>query len=222
MTDAVEILRLSWETGEACFREIAALHAAEIRHGALPLFGIGFLARLYRELARTPGCGVWAAVRGDRVYGFLIGCVDLRAGFGAVLLRAGLPLLARAVPRLLRWKLLRKLPAVLLYPLQRSAPAKTTQPAADSDRSELLAIAVDPACRGEGVGRELVRRLEDFLCRHGAGSYRVTTNAADPSSNAFYRRLGFEPAGKVPHHALCLQQYRKRLRVVLAPPAPAA
>src|SRR5260370_8692394 len=99
-------------------RKMPNLAGAQPHEGLSPLLGPRFLTRLYRELARAPGCGVWAMLREGRVGGFLIGCVDLKAGFRAVILRAGLLLTALAIPRLLSWGLLRKLPALFLYPVR--------------------------------------------------------------------------------------------------------
>jgi ribosomal protein S18 acetylase RimI-like enzyme len=208
----VPIVRLTWEDGAEPFRQLTALHIAEIHHGALPLLGPRFMTRLYRELARTPGCFVWAALDGIQVGAFLIGCTNLRASFRKVLLRAGLILALIALPRLLSWGLLRMLPALFLYPFRQPRTESTVQAAETHETAELLAIAVAPTCRGQGLGRALVLCLEEALRAHGAiPSYRVSTNTADPASNAFYRRLGFEPIGIAPHHNLYLQHYRKSL-----------
>jgi ribosomal protein S18 acetylase RimI-like enzyme len=204
---SVQVVRLSWEDGPEPFRQAALLHMAEIHHGALPLLGARVLARLYRELARAPGCGVWAARDERGVRAFVAGCVDLRFGYRAVFRRAGLALGVRALPRLLSWRLLRRMPTLILYPFRRGGAA---DPPAEG--AELLAIAVASAYQGRGLGRTLVSRLEDFFRAQGnVVAYRVATNAADPASNAFYRRLDFEVVGVRPHNNLQLRHYRKCL-----------
>ncbi len=119
---------------------------------------------------------------------------------------------ALAIPRLLSWGLLRKLPALFLYPFRRAEEENSSADIVYQDRAELLVLAVAPDCRNQGAGQALISCLESYLHDQGkVSSYRVTTNAEDPVSNAFYKRVGFEPIGIRSHHALSLRHYRKRL-----------
>ena len=57
----------------------------------------------------------------------------------------------------------------------------------------MLAIAVDPARQGRGVGSAIVEALESELVRRGARIVIVDTSATDAyaKARAFYRRQGY-------------------------------
>jgi ribosomal protein S18 acetylase RimI-like enzyme len=207
----MEMIRLTQSDPREYFRQIARLHDAEIHHGALPLLGTSFLARLYHDLAGQQGCGIWALFQDQEVQAFLVGCDNMRTCFRSLLLRSWLPLSMLAAPRLISWRLLRRLPSLLLYPFKHKS---TTEQNTSETFAELLAIAVNKRFQGRGIGKELVARFEEFLgLERKVSSYEVTTNAEDPDSNAFYRKMGFQPTMTIPHHSLILQRYYKYIEV---------
>jgi N-acetylglutamate synthase-like GNAT family acetyltransferase len=57
---------------------------------------------------------------------------------------------------------------------------------------ELMAIAVDPACRGCGVGTMLLRRVIEEIRGAGARRLEVGTGTFGPQL-AWYQRAGFRP-----------------------------
>lgn len=196
------------------FMEIAHLHSAEIHHGILPRLGMRFLGTLYQVLARAPRTGVWVALDRERVVGFLAGCADVRLTYRWVLGRPTiwirLATAARAVWLLGVGRLLSPLTYVREQVGRDDADAGARGPACTA---ELLSIAVRPEARGGGVATELVAVFEDQLRDWSVSDgYRVSTNAADPHSNQFYRTLGFSPKETVRHHDLVLQVYEKRSR----------
>ena len=88
----------------------------------------------------------------------------------------------------------------------------------ESPQAELLAMAVHEQARGKGIGRDLVDALErDFVEWGLEGEYCVVTFTGDPGSNAFYRRIGFEPTRAFRHHENLMQEYRKCARGGNAP-----
>jgi GNAT superfamily N-acetyltransferase len=199
---------------------VAAIHAAEIHHGVLPLLGEKFLARLYRGLAGAPRSGVWAAVDGGTILGFLAGCADARATYRRVALGGAVPLGVGLIVRLAGSPALRRKVAALIgYARREPAAASTASPAGAGGRghAELLAIAVAADQQGRGAGRLLVEAFESAVRKWGVDHYWVSTNIAETASNQFYRARGFVPAGTIAHHDLTLQRYRKRLSHV-APP----
>ena len=190
------------------FDEAADLHIASIHHGLLPELGRDFLSRLYREINRTPNAGVWVAMDGDRVVGFLAGCADPGRCYRAVLGRAALPLTGLAGRSLLRRSVLTRLFTILKYPFRKADPVAGV----DVPKPELLAVAVDPGARGRGIGAQLVEAFEQGLVSWGvSGRYRVATNVEEVVSNRFYERVGFAPAYQTSHNDLTLQVYVKGL-----------
>jgi GNAT superfamily N-acetyltransferase len=202
------IHRLSKDSPKNVFLEIARLHFAEIHFGFLPLLGDEFLAYLYSQLAQLDEAAVWAAEEDGKLLGFLSGTADFKASYLKVFKKAWAGLIFRGVPSLFKRSVLAKLPAVLLYPFKKH-DEKNDEPARDSN-AELLSIAVRADAQGKGVGKGLVLALENALIEWAVtGDYFVTTNAADPDSTAFYRKLGFIPCGTQKHNDLTLQVFKK-------------
>jgi len=50
---------------------------------------------------------------------------------------------------------------------------------------------VDPAHRGQGVGRRLVAEVEAWAAGRGLGIIGVRSNVARAESHPFYQRLGY-------------------------------
>ena len=203
-----DVRRVSVESFPGAYDQIAGLHIASIHHGLLPDLGHRFLSRLYREIDTAPTGEVWASVEAKRVVGFVAGCSDTKRCYYTVLRSAGLSLVQAAGGSLFSPNVLRRLPSVARYPF-RNGGAGIFQHRATP--AELLAIAVDPATRGRGIGTRLVRALEAGLRSRGVAAYRVATNAADPHSNRFYLRAGFVPRYTIENAGLTLQVYSKEL-----------
>jgi ribosomal-protein-alanine N-acetyltransferase len=65
------------------------------------------------------------------------------------------------------------------------------------DAAHLNLLAVEPAHRRQGIGRQLVRWLEDTARVAGTFSVRLELRASNVGARAFYAALGFYPAGWV-------------------------
>ncbi|MCA1857595.1 acetyltransferase [Massilia oculi] len=55
------------------------------------------------------------------------------------------------------------------------------------------ALFIDPACRGQGIGRRLLAHAEAL-----AGRLSVDVNEQNTGALGFYRHLGFHPTGRSP------------------------
>ncbi|HEY3323055.1 MAG TPA: GNAT family N-acetyltransferase [Planctomycetota bacterium] len=206
----LKIMVLDRSTPYSTFVEITRIHLASIHHGALPLLGSPFMARMYFEIARAPKAGIWVAWKDDALVGFVAGCADLSGCFRSVLCRGGFSLGVKALPKLFSFSALRRLPTLLAYPF-RTNPDSSKRNDFAAVRSELLAIAVKEGMRELGAGRLLVEAFEKALREWDVHIYRVSTNTTETASNRFYSRMGFKPAGTQQHHALKLQLYVKQL-----------
>lgn len=60
-----------------------------------------------------------------------------------------------------------------------------------ADHLLLENIAVDPAAHGQGIGRQLMRRVEQHAIEMGLPMVRLYTNKAFATNLDFYRRLGY-------------------------------
>jgi GNAT superfamily N-acetyltransferase len=59
-------------------------------------------------------------------------------------------------------------------------------------RAEVLALVVDGACRGQGIGRRLMRTAEDWARDRGLVALRVRTRVARAQAHRFYEGLRYE------------------------------
>jgi ribosomal protein S18 acetylase RimI-like enzyme len=207
---------LTGQDSVAFFERIAELHAELIHGGILPLLGTGFLATLYREIAKSRWGSVHVAVQEDEVTGFIVGAEDiwrLSRGFTAGgLARMGMLFLGQVW----RPRIASKVLGSLAYPFRASSSPEPSPAPKPNCRAELLSIAVSPRAQGQGVGKALVSAYEETL-RGKVEQYTVTTNVEETDSNAFYSALGFERFGQKRHHDLILQVYIKQLPPVDAP-----
>jgi GNAT superfamily N-acetyltransferase len=56
----------------------------------------------------------------------------------------------------------------------------------------ITSVIVDPAARGHGLGRGLMRAAEDALAAAGCGLVEVTSHARRTDAHEFYRHLAYE------------------------------
>ncbi len=66
-----------------------------------------------------------------------------------------------------------------------------------ADRAEVISIAVDPACRGMGLGKALMSRTLRDLERRGARRAGLMVRASDAAAISFYSGFGFRPVRRV-------------------------
>jgi ribosomal protein S18 acetylase RimI-like enzyme len=58
-------------------------------------------------------------------------------------------------------------------------------------RGLVEAVRVAAACRGQGVGEELVRHAIEIARAEGCGLVQLTSDKSRPDAHRFYERLGF-------------------------------
>lgn len=64
----------------------------------------------------------------------------------------------------------------------------------------LYALSVHPDFRGRGLGARLAQNVLDQLRRRGATTFSLEVRTPNPAALALYLRLGFRPAGPLPHY----------------------
>jgi ribosomal protein S18 acetylase RimI-like enzyme len=172
-------------------RQVARLHCDSISDGFLSSLGEPFLTRLYRRMSNTQGCFLFVADAGAGVAGFVAGTVSTRKLFSAFVRRDGLAVMLRSGLTMLRsWRRV----------LETLGHGSSSPSGARAD-GELLAIAVDTACRREGLGAQLVERLLDEMARRGARTVEVVVGAENAGALSMYRRAGFVERRRIELHA---------------------
>lgn len=61
----------------------------------------------------------------------------------------------------------------------------------------ILAVAVHPAYRRNGVGRQLLTQISSILKAGGASRIRLEVKTSNPGAKEFYLREGFEEVGLI-------------------------
>lgn len=199
--------------------EVARLHRESISTGFLSTLPQRFLARLYSAIASAPGSCVYVAegrsTEPARLAGFIAGTLDTRAMYRHVLRKHWLSYSLLLLPRAFSPRTAAGIWQTMRY------GRSSTQLSSDTDQprqatAELLSVAIAPGVRGKGVGRALVRQLEDFyLATVGASTsqhpfaYKVVTLASDSVANFFYRGCGFQHARQFRHHGNLMNEYVK-------------
>ncbi|MGD0393682.1 MAG: N-acetyltransferase [Acidimicrobiales bacterium] len=169
----------------------AALHAGQISQGFLSALGPGFLRRLYRRIGRSPESFLLVAASQGATVGFVAGSTNVAGLYRSFLLHDGIPAGLQAAGSLITgWRR-------VLDTLGHASAGGT-----GSGRGpELLAIAVDPAWQGHGVGRLLVRSFLDEVSDRGGDAAHVVVGAGNRSAVSLYERAGFVTVQRFELHA---------------------
>ncbi len=69
----------------------------------------------------------------------------------------------------------------------------------DPCEGHILALAVDAAYEGQGIGGALLRSVSEKMHEAGAMHVHLDVRADNPRAQAFYARHGFAPEGLVPN-----------------------
>ena len=193
------------DSGKKYFDKIANLHINGISEGFLSTLGNNFLAKLYEGIKKAPGSGVYIAVSDNEVLGFIAYTKDIKACYKNVLKSKWFSLSWALLPNFFRLSIYIKMFETLSYPNNNKAK--------DNIHPELLSIAVSDKCRGKGVGKLLVKRLEEEFLKMDINKYYVVTLAVDKLSNAFYTSCGFVLCKEFVNHAKPMNEYIKLLNV---------
>ena len=183
---------------------VARLHAGQITEGFLSFLGPGFLARLYRRIVRSPDSFLLVAEGEGAVVGFIAGTADVGRLYRTFLWRDG-PAAAIGVagPLLRSWRR-------VIETLRHGSG----DGAGRGDGVELLAVAVDPAWQGRGIGGGLVAAFLERVEETPAGEAYVVVAGDNVAAIALYRRAGFEAGESFELHrgtaSLLMQWHRAR------------
>jgi ribosomal protein S18 acetylase RimI-like enzyme len=178
------VLRTGTEADAAA---AAALHAGQISEGFLTILGPRFLQRLYRRIAKAPGSFLLVVEDASTTVGVLAGSTDVAALYRAFVWRDG-----AAVAFTCGWRLLRSWRRVVETLRHGSGGGGVG--------AELLAVAVDPVVRRQGVGTLLVEGFLTEIGRRQWDAAYVVVASSNDAATAVYRRAGFRTAERFELH----------------------
>jgi glycosyltransferase involved in cell wall biosynthesis/ribosomal protein S18 acetylase RimI-like enzyme len=168
---------------------LARLHSSGINTGFLPSLGHRFMTVLYRALIDDDNSVVIVAHDDAGPVGFVAGAVDTRQFYRKFLKRYGIAAGVAAAPYATRRGVLRR------------AWESLTYEGAGTEGAELLATALLPAARSQGLGTRLGH---EFLTAMAAkGARRVDVVVADGNAHAIaaYEKMGFFASDTIEVHA---------------------
>jgi ribosomal protein S18 acetylase RimI-like enzyme len=167
---------------EADAARVAALHAGQISSGFLSFLGASFLQHLYRRIVLYPGAFLIVADSPGGPVGFIAGSTDVSGLYKSFIWHDGLrAMIGAARPLLSGWKR-------VLETLRHGGST------GEGGRGgELLAVAVDPRCQGQRVGRRLVGAFLDQIVASSYDAAHVVVGADNDRAVSLYEQCGFIP-----------------------------
>ncbi|WP_372070639.1 GNAT family N-acetyltransferase [Tistrella mobilis] len=76
-------------------------------------------------------------------------------------------------------------------------PVASVMAGHDGHRGWLYYVAVDPACRHQGLGADIVTAGEDWLRRHGVRKVLLMIRETNTAVKAFYEKVGYQAVPRV-------------------------
>lgn len=175
------------------YRAVAKLHADNIDQGFLTTLGIPFLALLYEAIDSCESGVLFTEERGGQVVGFVAGA----DGMGRIyrsLLRRWWRVAVSLLPALFSPTKVRKIAEILLHG-QKSISGN------QMPRAELLSIAIEPACRGQGIAQKLYLQLLNHFKSQGITEFRIVVGDQLAAAHKFYAGMGAERMSVLEVHA---------------------
>jgi ribosomal protein S18 acetylase RimI-like enzyme len=169
----------------------ARLHHEQLPGSFLASLGPRFLRVLYRRLVLDSSSTLQVVRAGEQVLGFVAGTDDTSR-----LLRL---FVRRDAPR----AIVAGAPGLLRHPVAAWETLRYEPGSADVvglPDAELLALAVDPAARRQGLGLRLIQALQEDARARRIPGMRVTVAADNTAAIEAYVRAGFRPAARVEVH----------------------
>jgi glycosyltransferase involved in cell wall biosynthesis/ribosomal protein S18 acetylase RimI-like enzyme len=167
---------------------VARLHMDSIDGGFLPSLGHRFMTLLYRAMTEWPQSVVVVGDAGAGPVGFVSGVLTTRGFYRYFLRRYGVQAALSALPALWRPAVLRRAFETLRY--GQAGP----------DGAELLAMAIHPGWRRQGLGAALGERFLSSVREGGADKVRVVVGSDNAAAIAAYEKLGFVDTGGIEVH----------------------
>lgn len=181
----------------------AKLISSAIPNTVISHLGKNFGAKFYSEMAkRDDTCSFVAVDSSNTVLGAIVASLNKPQAYREAMRDNRVGLALRANLRMLS-------PAVIAWVIKGLVyRGRDAQPEPRPD-AELIAIAVKPEARGQGIAGKLVNAMEDFFRSKGlSGQYVILTEQSNRLSNDFYERIGYKLHVTSQHHGRAINEWR--------------
>lgn len=164
---------------------VIRIHQESLPYSLNSRLGRDHLRFLYGCMSNDPSCYVGVAIVDEQAVGVVSGTLDVGRLRSKLLHSMSTATQARLALRL------GLSPSLLILLWRSSVIARPIYVGGQEVAAELTAIGIDSACRGEGLGGQLVQSLEAFFSANRARVYRLDTLQENAAARGFYQRLGF-------------------------------
>jgi len=181
-------------------RQVAELHIAGIQTGFISSLGVDFVTTVYEAIATSKNAFGLAAIRDDKIIGFVTFSSNTVALYKSVIFKKGLRFAFLLAGKLFSTKRIRNIAETILYPAKIKKKIELPQ-------AELLSIVVAEEKRGKGLSQELLR--EGFsLCRQRKiENVKVLVGADNKPANSLYQKCGFALVCQIQNHGIISNIY---------------
>ena len=173
------IKKLTPSAASAC----ASLHTICLPADTLSLFGITFLTHLYKVLFSFSDVKAYGFFDRKNLKGFIVGCKNSQSIFYGAIKQEFIPFSLLLLKRSFQNpQLFVRIIETFFY----------THKQPQHLLAELLVIAIHPSSRKKGIGKNLVKKLQQALKQVNIRSFHVNVYAENAIANVFYQKLGGE------------------------------
>lgn len=165
--------------------DVVRIHRNGLGYSLNSRLGIEHLAFLYRSLLVDPNSYVRVAFAEGRPVGVVSGTSDLKDSKSRLLRSMSRGRILGIAAKLLVQ------PRLVLQWWQGTTIEAPVRCEGEEVAAVLTALAVQPAERGAGAGRLLVRALETLFAERRLHYYRLDTLTENAQAREFYKKLGF-------------------------------
>lgn len=160
--------------------EIAKIHSQELKSDFLPSLGEEFLRLLYEGVISKKTAFGYIAHEKGRIVGFIIGTNNMDKFFRSAISANFIKIIYLLILKILANPfLLKNIVETLFYTGKEVGP-----------KAELVVIAVLKKWQGKGIGKRLVKSLENYFEKKNVKKYKLTVYA-DKTAINFYKKLKY-------------------------------
>lgn len=161
--------------------EISKIHVVSLSDDFLPSLGVNFLETFYKGIIGKSGVYGFVDIGSGRIRGFIVGTKNMKIFFKQALKANFLKLFVYLFIKLLKKpSLIKKILETFFYPKKETGP-----------KAELIVVAVSKKWQSQGIGRELIKNLEEKFLQNKINNYKLTVHA-DKKAVYFYEKLGYQ------------------------------
>ena len=182
MKESILIKKLTPNSPEEYFSQIAKIHQDEIVEGFLSTFGVKFLSKLYCNLCDSPYAFLYVAIINNRICGFICGSTDTSKVYKYFIMRNGILILPLIIPKILSFKKIGRMLETLIYPQKK---ANVGLP-----KNEILNFCISHDFQRKGIGKKLFKVLIKEFKNLNFNKIKIVTGVNQIKAQRFYESVG--------------------------------